>query len=215
MLPFVRSDILCSVDGTPTETKQNSNNNTGEEDLLTKYWFNKLQNPNVYRHDPKVMIAQARSISCLHSPDQCLSGWYCLSPENEQRWAERAGRVWSESNDARFCCEKVPQPVQHPHPAPDLRQDFWTFDVNLKHTLRYNGSKTHESLKERFLIRRNRTKRAKQNERFVLLKSVLLISCVFWIFFQNAGSQLCFSFFLFFVTIAPLFQCVRDFFFLR
>ena len=27
---------------------------------------------------------------------------------------------------------------------------------------------------------------------FVLSKSVLLISCVFWIFFQNAGSQLCF-----------------------
>ena len=32
----------------------------------------------------------------------------------------------------------------------------------------------------------------------VLLKSVLLISCVFWIFFQNAGSQLCFRFFFFF-----------------
>ena len=31
---------------------------------------------------------------------------------------------------------------------------------------------------------------------FVLLKSVLLISCVFSIFFQNAGSQLCFRFFL-------------------
>ena len=30
---------------------------------------------------------------------------------------------------------------------------------------------------------------------FVLSKSVLLISCVFWIFFQNAGSQLCFRFF--------------------
>ena len=29
----------------------------------------------------------------------------------------------------------------------------------------------------------------------VLLKSVLLISCVFWIFFQNASSQLCFRFF--------------------
>ena len=28
-----------------------------------------------------------------------------------------------------------------------------------------------------------------------LLKSFLLISCVFWIFFQNAGSQLCFRFF--------------------
>ena len=28
----------------------------------------------------------------------------------------------------------------------------------------------------------------------VLLKSVLLISCVFWIFFQNTGSQLCFRF---------------------
>ena len=27
---------------------------------------------------------------------------------------------------------------------------------------------------------------------FVQLKSVLLISCVFWIFFLNAGSQLCF-----------------------
>ena len=32
---------------------------------------------------------------------------------------------------------------------------------------------------------------------FILLKSVLLISCVFWIFFQNAGSQLCFRFFFF------------------
>ena len=30
---------------------------------------------------------------------------------------------------------------------------------------------------------------------FVLLKSLLLISCVFGIFFQNAGSQLCFRFF--------------------
>ena len=30
---------------------------------------------------------------------------------------------------------------------------------------------------------------------FFLLKSVLLISCVFWIIFQNAGSQLCFRFF--------------------
>ena len=28
----------------------------------------------------------------------------------------------------------------------------------------------------------------------VLLKSFLLISCVFWIFFQNASSQLCFRF---------------------
>ena len=28
----------------------------------------------------------------------------------------------------------------------------------------------------------------------VLLKCVLLISCVFWIFFRNAGSQLCFRF---------------------
>ena len=33
--------------------------------------------------------------------------------------------------------------------------------------------------------------------RSVLLKSVLFISCVFWIFFQNAGSQ-------------PLFQIVHD-----
>ena len=32
---------------------------------------------------------------------------------------------------------------------------------------------------------------------FVLLKSVLLISCVFWIFFQNAGSQPRFRFFFF------------------
>ena len=32
----------------------------------------------------------------------------------------------------------------------------------------------------------------------VLLKSGLLISCVFWIFFQNAGSQLCFRIFFFF-----------------
>ena len=31
----------------------------------------------------------------------------------------------------------------------------------------------------------------------ILLKSVLLISCVFWIFFQNTGSQLCFRFFFF------------------
>ena len=31
----------------------------------------------------------------------------------------------------------------------------------------------------------------------VLSKSVLLISCVFWIFFQNAGSQLCFGFFFY------------------
>ena len=30
---------------------------------------------------------------------------------------------------------------------------------------------------------------------FVQLKSVLLISCVCWIFFQNTGSQLCFRFF--------------------
>ena len=30
---------------------------------------------------------------------------------------------------------------------------------------------------------------------FVQLKSVLLISCVFWVFFQNDGSQLCFRFF--------------------
>ena len=37
---------------------------------------------------------------------------------------------------------------------------------------------------------------------FVLSKSVLLISCVFWIFFQNAGSQLCFRFlFWFFVCL--------------
>ena len=33
---------------------------------------------------------------------------------------------------------------------------------------------------------------------FVQLESVLLISCVFWILFQNAGSQLCFRFFFFF-----------------
>ena len=32
----------------------------------------------------------------------------------------------------------------------------------------------------------------------VLLKSLLLISCVFWVFFQNASSQLCFRFFFFF-----------------
>ena len=30
---------------------------------------------------------------------------------------------------------------------------------------------------------------------FVKVKHVLLISCVYWIFFQNAGSQLCFRFF--------------------
>ena len=74
-------------------------------------------------------------------------------------------------------------------------------------------------LKERFLNRRNRTKRAhyrgkpfssyvQQYNRkqlrehvlscFVLSKSVLLISCVFGIFFQNAGSQFCFRFFFFF-----------------
>ena len=34
---------------------------------------------------------------------------------------------------------------------------------------------------------------------FVLSKSVLLISCVFWVFIQNAGSQLCFRFFCLFV----------------
>ena len=34
----------------------------------------------------------------------------------------------------------------------------------------------------------------------VLLKSVLLISCVLWIYFQNAGSQLCFSIFFFNLT---------------
>ena len=39
-----------------------------------------------------------------------------------------------------------------------------------------------------FLIRRKRTPK----KAFVQLKSVLFISCVFWIFFQNAGSQLCF-----------------------
>ena len=33
---------------------------------------------------------------------------------------------------------------------------------------------------------------------FVKIKSVLLISCVFWIFFQNAGSQPCFRFFFVF-----------------
>ena len=54
-----------------------------------------------------------------------------------------------------------------------------------------NGSKTHKRLKERFLIGRNRTK-----IKFVQLQSVLLISCVSWIFLQNAGSQLCFRFFL-------------------
>ena len=35
----------------------------------------------------------------------------------------------------------------------------------------------------------------------VLFKSVLLISCVVWIFFQNAGSQLCFRFFFFYTQI--------------
>ena len=32
---------------------------------------------------------------------------------------------------------------------------------------------------------------------FILLKSVLFVPCMFWIFFQNAGSQLCFRFFCF------------------
>ena len=35
----------------------------------------------------------------------------------------------------------------------------------------------------------------------VLLKSVLLISCVFLIFFQNAGSQLCFRIFFSFLVV--------------
>ena len=39
----------------------------------------------------------------------------------------------------------------------------------------------------------------------VLLKSVHLISCVFWIFLQNAGSQLCFGF----VVVVVVF-CCRD-----
>ena len=91
-------------------------------------------------------------------------------------------------------------------------------------------SKTHKRLKERFLIRRNRTKRANflcnhlfqatynttQNSSTndyiksshvlscsVLLKSILLISCVFWIFFQNAGNQLCFRFFFFHTVLGP------------
>ena len=51
-------------------------------------------------------------------------------------------------------------------------------------------SKTHKRLKESFLIRSNRTKRA--NFRGNLLS--LSLSCVFWIFFQNDGSQLCFRF---------------------
>ena len=40
-------------------------------------------------------------------------------------------------------------------------------------------SKTHKRLQERFLIKRNGTKRAKFLSCFVLLKSVLIISCVF------------------------------------
>ena len=36
---------------------------------------------------------------------------------------------------------------------------------------------------------------------FVRLKSILLISCVFWIFFQNVDSQFYFSFFLSFHAV--------------
>ena len=52
-----------------------------------------------------------------------------------------------------------------------------------------NGSKTHKRLKERFLIGRNRTKRAN-------FRCNHLFRAVF---FQNAGSQLCFRFFFFFL----------------
>ena len=39
---------------------------------------------------------------------------------------------------------------------------------------------------------------------FVQLKGVRLITCVFWIFIQNAGSQLCFRFFFFFFFCGDL-----------
>ena len=39
---------------------------------------------------------------------------------------------------------------------------------------------------------------------FIQLKAFFLTSCVFWIFYQNAGSQLCFRFFFFFYYINEL-----------
>ena len=46
---------------------------------------------------------------------------------------------------------------------------------------------------------------------FVQLKSILLISCVFWIFFQNTGSQLCGNFL--FVCFELVFSAKSDWFF--